>query len=197
MAENIDTILDKISNENFEINYRAMQNLLNKLYCRLITLDSIPENKMLKFLISLVKWFTYYLTNRGQPQYPYNESLITKVLDLFNIAIQKFPPNIVLNLKAQIKVSNLIADIGKVSQEQQAICDTVLQNLSKITLNSMEGNPPYPNAGDVQAMSSAGNFNPSNTFNPSSNTFNPSNLFAIVNTELFTTVESPSQYFPG
>ena len=55
---NIDLILDKITNENIDINLRAMTNLHNKIQTNLISIDKINEKTATKFLLCFGKWFS-------------------------------------------------------------------------------------------------------------------------------------------
>ena len=62
MATNLELILNKIINENVEINCRAMSNLLTKINNKLIDLEIIDDTTSNKFLFALTKWFSIFLT---------------------------------------------------------------------------------------------------------------------------------------
>ena len=136
---NIDLILDKITNENIDINLRAMTNLHNKIQTNLISIDKINEKTATKFLLCFGKWFSYYLGYRTQ--FEYDDTFIIRTLALFKNAIEVFPPKAVQILKQQIKISNLINDIGEIKNEFRGICDQVLQGVSKVALSMTEGVP--------------------------------------------------------
>ena len=81
MSSNLDIILDKITNENIEINCRAIQNLLNKISNNLISLEQIDDITGYKFLFVITKWLSLFLSN--YQQYKYDPTLIINVLTFY------------------------------------------------------------------------------------------------------------------
>ena len=61
MSINIDSLLEKIINENFNINYRAMENIITKISFGLLDLSTISEKQCYNFLFCFIKWFLMYL----------------------------------------------------------------------------------------------------------------------------------------
>ena len=115
MSTNIELILNKITNENIEINCRAMYNLLNKINNNIISLELIDDILGYKFLFSLSKWLSIYLT--CYQQYKYDPTLIINVLNLFLKCLDIFPPSATQKLKKDFKISSLINDIGTINLE--------------------------------------------------------------------------------
>ena len=165
MSSNIELILDKIINENIEINCRAIQNLLTKISNNLISLEQIDDITGYKFLFALTKWLSIFLTNYQQVKY--DPAQIINVLNLYLKCIEIFPPSATQNLKKEFKISSLINDIGSLSQELSKICDQIQHALSRNALDTFTGRntrnlPQYNNIGEE----------PNSNRNIYSNTFN-------------------------
>ena len=137
MSNNIEIILNKITNENVEINIRAMNTLLNKININLISLDEIDDITGYKFLFSLTKWLSMFLDY--YQKFKYDPILIINVLNLYLKCINIFPPSATLNLKKEFKISSLINDVGSISPELSNICDQIQHGLSKNALDVMSG----------------------------------------------------------
>ena len=137
MSNNIEVILNKITNENVEINCRAMNTLLNKINSNLISLEEIDDITGYKFLFSLTKWLSMFLDY--YQKFKYDPTLIINVLNLYLKCINIFPPSATLNLKKEFKISSLINDVGSISQELSNICDQIQHGLSKNALDAMSG----------------------------------------------------------
>ena len=159
MSINIDQLLDKITNENIEINVRNMIIMHNKIQNNLLKLDTLQEKTCIRFLLSFGKWFSYYLHYKDSKEY--NDTLIMQTLNLFKIAVEIFPPSSVQKMKTQLLISNLINDIGEVKPEFRAICDQVLQSVSKVALTVSESAMNNPNESPRQQIQ----VNTSNTNN--------------------------------
>ena len=137
MSNNIEQILNKITNENPEINCRSMNAFLMKINNNLISLEEIDDITGYKVLFSLTKWLSMFL-NYFQ-KYKYDQVLIINVLNLYLKCIDIFPPSATLNLKKDFKISSLINDIGSISPELSNICDQIQHSLSRNALEVMSG----------------------------------------------------------
>ena len=137
MSNNIEQILNKITNENPEINCRSMNAFLMKINNNLISLEEIDDITGYKVLFSLTKWLSMFL-NYFQ-KYKYDQVLIINVLNLYLKCIDIFPPSATLNLKKDFKISSLINDIGSISLELSNICDQIQHSLSRNALDVMSG----------------------------------------------------------
>ena len=137
MSTNLELILAKITNENIEINCRAMSNLLNKISNNLISLEQIDDIMGYKFLFSLTKWLSIFLLN--YQQYKYDPTLIINVLNLYLKCLDVFPPSATQNLKKDFKVSSLFNDIGSINLELSNICDQIQHSLSRNAIELITG----------------------------------------------------------
>ena len=97
MSTSVELILNKVTNENIEINCRAMTNLLTKISNNLISLETLDDIIGYKFLFSLSKWLSIFLGN--YQQYKYDLPLIINVLNLYLKCLDVFPPSATQNLK--------------------------------------------------------------------------------------------------
>ena len=129
MDNNLLLILNKVINENIEINCRAVQNLLNKISNNLICLEQIDDITGYKFLFSLAKWLSIFLSNYQHSKY--DPTLIINVLNLFLRCLDVFPLSATQNLKKNLKISSLINDIGSINPELSKICDQIQKSLSR------------------------------------------------------------------
>ena len=181
MSTSVELILNKVTNENIEINCRAMTNLLTKISNNLISLETLDDITGYKFLFSLSKWLSIFLGN--YQQYKYDPPLIISVLNLYLKCLDVFPPSATQNLKKDFKISSLINDIGSINLELSNICDQIQHSLSRnaielITgknsqrnLNSNLSNTPekefysYGNTFNNNFYESSGNYNINNTNN--------------------------------
>lgn len=178
MSINIDQLLDKITNENIEINVRNMIIMHNKIQNNLLKLDTLQEKTCIRFLLSFGKWFSYYLHYKDSKEY--NDTLIMQTLNLFKTAVEIFPPSSVQKMKTQLLISNLINDIGEVKPEFRAICDQVLQSVSKVALTVSESAMNNPNESPRQQIQ----VNTSNTNNNISFNYSVSKPDESVNSNL-------------
>ena len=137
MSTNLDPILNKVTNENIEINCRAISNLLTKLNNNLISLEFMDDITGYKFLFSLTKWLSIFLCN--YQQYKYDPTLIMNVLNLYLKCLDIFPPSATQNLKKDFKISSLINDIGSINTELSNICDQIQHSLSRNTIEMISG----------------------------------------------------------
>ena len=137
MSSNLDVILNKITNENIEINCRSMQSLLNKITNNLIVLEQIDDITGYKFLFSITKWLSIFLNNYQQCKY--DPVLIINTLNLYLKCVNIFPPSATQNLKKDFQIASLINDIGSISPELSNLCDQIQHSLSKNALNAMTG----------------------------------------------------------
>ena len=137
MATNLELILNKITNENIEINCRAMSNLLTKINNNLIDLEIIDDISGYKFLFSLTKWLSMFLIN--YQQYKYDPALVINVLNLYLKCLDIFPPSATQNLKKDFKISSLINDIGSINTELSNLCDQIQHSLSRNTIELISG----------------------------------------------------------
>ena len=133
MSTNIDSILDKITNENVEINCRAMFNLLNKINNNIISLPQIDDRMAYKFLFSISKWLSMYIMYFQQIKYDPN--LPIYVLELFKKCVDIFPPSAIQNLKKEFKISALINDVSSLNKEFTPICDQIQNSVSRAAIN--------------------------------------------------------------
>ena len=137
MDNNLLLILNKVINENIEINCRAVQNLLNKISNNLICLEQIDDITGYKFLFSLAKWLSIFLSNYQHSKY--DPTLIINVLNLFLRCLDVFPLSATQNLKKNLKISSLINDIGSINPELSKICDQIQKSLSRNTIEMISG----------------------------------------------------------
>ena len=181
MSTNLELILNKITNENIEINCRAMSNLLTKINNNLIDLEIIDDISGYKFLFSLTKWLSMFLIN--YQQYKYDPALIINVLNLYLKCLDIFPPSATQNLKKDFKISSLINDIGSINTELSNLCDQIQHSLSRNTIELISGknirNIGMNNTeGDFYSYGNTVNnnfyesYNPENNIEISSNTQN-------------------------
>ena len=181
MSTNLELSLNKITNENIEINCRAMSNLLTKINNNLIDLEIIDDISGYKFLFSLTKWLSMFLIN--YQQYKYDPALIINVLNLYLKCLDIFPPSVTQNLKKDFKISSLINDIGSINTELSNLCDQIQHSLSRNTIELISGknirNIGMNNTeGDFYSYGNTVNnnfyesYNPENNIEISSNTQN-------------------------
>ena len=137
MSNNLDLILNKITNESIEINCRAIQNLLNKISNNLVSLEEIDDITGYRFLFAITKWLSVFLSNYQQIKY--DPTLVINVLNLYLKCIDIFPPSAIQNLKRDFKMSSLINDIGSLSPELSNLCDQIQHGLSRNALDTMSG----------------------------------------------------------
>ena len=158
MSTNLDPILNKVTNENIEINCRAISNLLTKLNNNLISLEFMDDITGYKFLFSLTKWLSIFLCN--YQQYKYDPTLIMNVLNLYLKCLDIFPPSATQNLKKDFKISSLINDIGSINTELSNICDQIQHSLSRNTIEMISGK----NNRNIRQSDDNGNYSYGNTF---------------------------------
>ena len=137
MSTNLELILNKITNENIEINCRAMTNLLNKINNNLISLELIDDIQGYKFLFSLTKWLSIFLSNYQQVKY--DPTLIINVLNLYLKCLDIFPLSATQKLKKDFKISSLINDIGSINTELSNLCDQIQHSLSRNAIEIISG----------------------------------------------------------
>ena len=137
MSTSVELILNKVTNENIEINCRAMTNLLTKISNNLISLETLDDITGYKFLFSLSKWLSIFLGN--YQQYKYDPPLIISVLNLYLKCLDVFPPSATQNLKKDFKISSLINDIGSINLELSNICDQIQHSLSRNAIELITG----------------------------------------------------------
>ena len=135
MSSNIELLLNKITNENIEINCRAIHNLINKITNNLIILEQIDDITGYKFLFAITRWLQIFLNN--YQQYKYDPALIINVLNLYLKCIDIFQPSATQNLKRDFKINSIINDIGALTPELSKICDQIQYNLSRNTLDAI------------------------------------------------------------
>ena len=183
MSTNIELILNKITNENIEINCRAMFNLLNKINNNIISLELIDDILGYKFLFSLSKWLSIYLT--CYQQYKYDPTLIINVLNLFLKCLDIFPPSATQKLKKDFKISSLINDIGTINLELSNLCDQIQHSLSRNAIEMISGKGrninlnntekefySYGNTINNNFYQSSGNYNNAEIIGNNNNYFN-------------------------
>ena len=119
MSSNIELLLNKITNENIEINCRAIHNLINKITNNLIILEQIDDITGYKFLFAITRWLQIFLNN--YQQYKYDPALIINVLNLYLKCIDIFQPSATQNLKRDFKINSIINDIGALTPELSKI----------------------------------------------------------------------------
>ena len=145
MSTNLELILNKVTNENIEINCRAMSNLLNKISNNLVSLELIDDITGYKFLFSITKWLSIFLGN--YQQYKYDPTLIINVLNLYLKCLDVFPPSATQNLKKDFKISSLINDIGSINTELSNLCDQIQHSLSRNAIELITGKSGQRNIG--------------------------------------------------
>jgi len=136
-SNSLDMILNKITNENLDINCRQMQNLLTKISNNLISLEQFDDRTGYKFMFCITQWLFMFLGN--YQQYKYDPVLIINTLNLYLKCIDIFPPSAIQTLKKDFKLSSLFNDIGSISQELSNLCDQIQHGLSRNALESMTG----------------------------------------------------------
>ena len=171
MSTNLDSILNKVTNENIEINCRAISNLLTKLNNNLITLEFIDDITGYKFLFSLTKWLSIFLCN--YQQYKYDPTLIINVLNLYLKCLDIFPPSATQNLKKDFKISSLFNDIGSINTELSNICDQIQHSLSRNTIEMISGKSENANYsyGNTYGNNFYESYNKTNNINNINNNF--------------------------
>ena len=137
MATNLELILNKITNENVEINCRAMSNLLTKINNKLIDLEIIDDITGYKFLFALTKWLSMFLIKYQQCKY--DPALVINVLNLYLKCLDIFPSSASENLKKDFKISSLINDIGSINTELSNLCDQIQHSLSRNAIEYISG----------------------------------------------------------
>ena len=167
MSTNLELILNKVTNENIEINCRAMSNLLNKIRNNIISLQLIDDITGYKFLFSLTKWLSIFLGN--YQQYKYDPTLIINVLNLYLKCLDVFPPSATQNLKKDFKISSLINDIGSINTELSNLCDQIQHSLSRNAIELITGKSGQRNIGV--------NNSPEKEFYSYGNSFNNNNFY--------------------
>ena len=167
MSTNLELILNKVTNENIEINCRAMSNLLNKISNNLVSLELIDDITGYKFLFSLTKWLSIFLGN--YQQYKYDPTLIINVLNLYLKCLDVFPPSATQNLKKDFKISSLINDIGSINTELSNLCDQIQHSLSRNAIELITGKSGQRNIGV--------NNSPEKEFYSYGNSFNNNNFY--------------------
>ena len=81
MSTNLDPILNKVTNENIEINCRAISNLLTKLNNNLISLEFMDDITGYKFLFSLTKLFRKHLSFHILQDLIHHNSMFQRILN--------------------------------------------------------------------------------------------------------------------
>ena len=182
MSGNLELILNKITNENIEINCRAMGNLLSKITNNLISLEQIDDRTGYQFLFSITKWLSIFLNN--YQQYKYDPALIINVLNLFLKCIEIFPPSATENLKKDFKISSLINDVGSISPELSNLCDRIQHGLSRNALDIMSGRNTKNFTQNINIQE--GNYSNRNTFNNNfAESYGPRNNIEEANNNYF------------
>ena len=171
MATNLELILNKITNENVEINCRAMSNLLTKINNKLIDLEIIDDITGYKFLFALTKWLSMFLIKYQQCKY--DPALVINVLNLYLKCLDIFPPSATQNLKKDFKISSLFNDIGSINTELSNICDQIQHSLSRNTIEMLSGKSDNANYsyGNTYGNNFYENNNKTNNINNINNNF--------------------------
>ena len=170
MSINIDSLLEKIINENFDINYRAMENIITKISFGLLDLSTISEKQCYNFLFCFIKWFLMYLNFNSQVHYDF--TLVKNALLTFNNSLEIFPIFVLQKINSQFNINSIFYKISECNSEFVNICELIQQKFSKILLNNINNkNENYLNTSPNQTINTNVNFNNSN-YNTNNNTIN-------------------------
>ena len=135
MSFDLEKILNKVANENIEINCRAIENILGKITNGLIILEQIDDNIGYKFLFVMTRWLEIFLNN--YKRYKYDPTLVINVLNLYLRCMNIFPPSATQILKRDFKISSIINNVGALNPELSKLCEKIQYNLSKNALDTM------------------------------------------------------------